>query len=67
MRKFFKETKDFVRDTDSGAILRVSSNDVNRYRSQREELVRQKNEINKLKEELENLRVIVNKLVNRTE
>jgi small-conductance mechanosensitive channel len=67
LRKFIKETKEFVRDSNNNAILRISTAEVNKYKSQREELLRQKNEINKLREEIENLRVIVNKLVNRTE
>ena len=67
MRKKFVETKEFVRDSNNNAILRVCHSEVHKYKSQRQELLHQKNEINKLKEEVENLRVLITKLVNRTE
>lgn len=67
MRQNFKETKEFVRDSNTNAILRVGSSDIKKYKSQKEELLRQKNEINRLKEDVESLRILVSKLVNRTE
>ena len=56
MRKKFKEIPQFQRDVNTNAILRVSSQEIEEYKSKRNALQRQENEINKLKEEVSSLK-----------
>ena len=64
MRKKFKEIPQFQRDVNTNAILRVSSQEIEEYKSKRNALQRQENEINKLKEEVSSLKQLMMEYLN---
>jgi small-conductance mechanosensitive channel len=64
MRKKFKEIPQFQRDGNTNAILRVSSQEIDEYKSKRTALQRQENEINKLKEEVSSLKQLMMEYLN---